>query len=472
MNHGNINSKSGYVVQSRLYQGYFGRMFRNLPALNSSEADLDHLASRMFETKAEASSNELDNQNIPAGYTYFGQFVDHDITFDPTSRLDRFNDPDRLNNFRSPRFDLDSIYGRGPQDAPYLYDKGFLITTSVGQGGAEADLIRNQNEIAIIGDPRNDENTIISQVQLAFIKFHNKVMEELDTKNFDGNHFQEAKRIVTWHYQWVVIHDFIRRLVGQELLDSKLSKDPCSPCNGLKYFQWKHQIFMPVEFSVAAYRLGHSMIRQEYELNDKLVFNGKVASIPIFVSGSDPNPTDDLRGGKVLPPKWTIQWDKFLDFPSSKEIQFSRKLDVKLSPALKSIPVGGPTSSLPARNLRRGFRMGLPSGQAVARRMGIKPLNNIGGLEGEDPLWFYILKEAERLGDDGTKLGPVGAMIVAEVFAGLLLADPSSFINIEPSWSPMDESVVKIPRIDGNQFELRDIIKFAGLPVSESDLPF
>ena len=66
------------------------------------------------------------DSSVAAVYTYFGQFVDHDITFDPVSSLERLNDPDALVNFRTPRFDLDSVYGRGPLDEPFLYDDNDL----------------------------------------------------------------------------------------------------------------------------------------------------------------------------------------------------------------------------------------------------------------------------------------------------------------------------------------------------------
>lgn len=110
------------VTQSPLFEGRFGRMFRRLPTFRVSEAQIAELAERM---RSDAGTS-ADNQRIPAGYTYFGQFVDHDITFDPVSSLERLNDPDALVNFRTPRFDLDSVYGRGPLDEPFLYDDNDL----------------------------------------------------------------------------------------------------------------------------------------------------------------------------------------------------------------------------------------------------------------------------------------------------------------------------------------------------------
>ena len=212
-----------HAPASRSYQGPFGRMFRNLPAWDPPGADdaakiasIQQLAVEMVEQTPGAPAG--DNPAIPAGYTYFGQFVDHDVTFDPRSSLQKAMDPENLENFRTPAFDLDCVYGRGPADQPYLYDrpgKSFLIGNN-GQG--DDDLVRNQSGIAIIGDKRNDENIIVSQLQLIFLKFHNAVLAQ----HADSD-FEEAQRLVRWHYQWVVIHDWLKRLCGAALVDDILT---------------------------------------------------------------------------------------------------------------------------------------------------------------------------------------------------------------------------------------------------------
>lgn len=463
MQHGTQTSN---VTRSRLRQGFFGRMFWNLPPYEPVKGNeekslikLEELAENMHETTAESKLPGGDNNTIPAGYTYFGQFVDHDITFDPISSLDRFNDPDRLTNFRTPCFDLDCIYGRGPKDNPFLYDDedNQLLTgcNSIG----EDDLLRNdpKNEKkakrAIIGDPRNDENTNVSQMQLAMIKFHNKVITSLPKRTKLSDRINEARRLVTWHYQYVVIHDFVRRLVGDEILQSKLPERKGSKEIRLDFYDWKNAAFMPVEFSVAAYRLGHTMVRSSYNLNKTS------KNIPIFTRNRR---AKNLRGFRELPKNHGIHWNHFLDF-DTKDIQFSRKLDIKLAPELQHIPTGkNKTESLAFLNLKRAYRMGLPSGQTVAKTMGIEALQNIGGIRGEDPLWFYILKEAELL-SSGEKLGPVGANIVAEVFIGILAHDPNSYLSIDPTWTPDKEKFIEKM---GERFELRDIIKFSGMPIS------
>src|SRR2546423_15182979 len=163
------------VSRSPLFEGRFGRMFRNLPPLLPDDKDLEALAHQMVEPEPTGEEDPSgDNPDIPAGFTYFGQFVDHDLTFDPTSQLQRDNDPDALVDFRTPRFDLDSVYGRGPDDLPYLYEsngKKFILGRSLTGSLFDKNVrdVPRSNPVigekrAIIGDPRNDENVIISQL--------------------------------------------------------------------------------------------------------------------------------------------------------------------------------------------------------------------------------------------------------------------------------------------------------------------
>jgi hypothetical protein len=391
-----------------------------------------------------------ENLEMPAGYTYFGQFVDHDITFDPTSSTSRQNDPNKHKNFRTPRFDLDSVYLAGPEASPYLYANPetnygeLVIGTSRAASGTEADLPRNHEGRAIIGDPRNDENIIVSQLQLAFLKLHNRVLEEVRTQGLASDNrgaaFLRAQQTVRWFYQYVVWNDFVRRLAHDDLWEAalRMNVDSVSSTKTVttwqarkRYYKWKNAPYIPVEFSVAAYRFGHSMVRPGYQVN----FNfgvGTQFELPIF---EDPNnPSHDLRGGQVLPAGHTIQWDWFFDINSAGGFpQASGKINPKLSSAMSAIPMGdGTTAPLAFLNLRRGWRMDLPSGPDVADYLGI-PQNErptIAAGTPEEALWFYILKETSTLGGmSGKMLGAVGGTIVADVFAGLLDGDPLSYIN-------------------------------------------
>jgi hypothetical protein len=459
-----------HVPESRLHEGRFGRMFRDLPPFVPGDDQIAAVAGTMVEQDPAAPGG--DNEAVPAGYTYLGQFIDHDLTFDPQSSLDRQNDPDALTDFRSPRFDLDSVYGRGPADEPYLYDKGrpggFLL---VGEHDDVLDLPRNQQETAVIGDPRNDENVFVSQMHLTMLLFHNKVLERLadfpDAAPRAGEDaFTAAQRTVRWHYQWMVVHDFLRRVVGEETLDGVLRREPLIPGGRpveqarLLFYRWRERPFMPVEFSVAAYRFGHSMVRARYRLNSV------VPVLPIFTP--DPVNTDPLGhfgGFRALPAGWQIEWRRFFDIDkeAGEGPQVSRRIDTKVVPPLNELPpeVAPVVSSLIRRNLTRGARLGLPSGQAVARAMGVEPLTDAElslPRPGPAPLWYYVLREAE-LRAEGRHLGPVGGRIVAEVFLGLLAADPSSYLAGDPGWRPF------LPSATPDDFTMPDLIKFTGFGI-------
>lgn len=483
------------VPRSTLYEGYFGRLFRNLNPLEPELTDLAALARRMVEpatAEGEDENESGDNPAIAAGFTYLGQFIDHDITFDPTSKLQRQNDPDALRNFRTPRYDLDSLYGSGPDDQPYLYQADglrLLVGQNDKNGTLEDDLPRTapggaDPRRALIGDPRNDENVIVSQLQLAFIKFHNAVVSDLEGGGIPRDRLlEEARREVRWHYQWLVIHDFLRRVVGQPVLDDVLGADEFivdvaagpqtirRPKASLQFFHWRNQPYMPVEFSVAAYRFGHTIIRPDYTLNQL------VREVPIFSDQPNPGEFDDLRGFRERPAQWEIEWRRFFEFPETVdgELQVTRKIDTHLSHGLGFLPQdpNNPIRSLAERNLKRGRALGLPAGQAVARAMSLPPdlilapnqlglslhLRNVFGTA--TPLWYYILREAEILAR-GIQLGPVGGRIVAEVFVGLLDGDPLSYLSVEPAWQPAPGRFGAGPN---GEFGIAELLRFAGVTI-------
>jgi hypothetical protein len=458
-----------YLPVSRLHEGRFGRMFR-LPPFVPSDQRIAEIAAAMTEDVG-GPTPELDNPRIPAGYTYFGQFVDHDLTFDTASSLDRQNDPDALTNFRSPRFDLDCIYGRGPVDDPFIYDKtADSAKLLIGHHDDEDDLPRNTQDTALIGDPRNDENIFVSQWQLTMLKFHNKVIDLVDgdptLKRGSENTFEAAQRIVRWHYQWIVIHDFLRLIVGEDMLGQVLKEDTGYPQVDRRFYTWRNDPYMPVEFSVAAYRFGHSMIRGRYKLNTL------VGPLRTFTPDSvSIEPLQHFGGFRILPRFWTIEWARFFEVDGAGQDarQQSRLIDTKLANVLTELPpeIGGTRPSLIDRNLTRAARLLLPSGQNVARHMGADILSDAdlelpGG--GPAPLWYYILKEAS-IQAGGHQLGQVGGRIVAEVFLGLLEKDPSSYLRNEPTWKPFLEAATR------NDFTAPDLIKFTGHGLQVTDIP-
>jgi hypothetical protein len=477
------------VPRSTLHEGRFGRIFRNLPpfAFDDPQNDPAELARSMIETQEEDEDQTEDNINIPAGFTYLGQFIDHDITFDPNSKLQRENDPDALRNFRTPRFDLDSVYGDGPADNPFIYQPDGIHLLIDNSNPAEPDLPRNQTGRALIGDPRNDENLIISQLHLAILNFHNHVVDDpLLAGLSTDKRFDEARRIVRWHYQWIVIHDFLKRITGTpdiDLVDSILKPDKYSVVVGkalteingllkadLKFFRWKNQPFMPVEFSVAAYRFGHSMVRGDYALNEATADEDD--QIPIFAD--DPETEEDLHGFRKRPDGRRIQWGRFFEISGTGLApQPTRKIDTRLAHGLGALPAneaGDIIRSLAERNLRRGVALGLPSGQSVAQAMGMPDKlilsaadmstlpDNLKKYGDNTPLWFYILKEAEvKCG--GLRLGPVGGRIVAEVLVGLLVGDPLSFVNIAPNWRP---KAGQFGATQNGLYRMAELLRFAG----------
>ncbi len=429
----------------------------------------------MMERNTEAADGVM-----PAGYTYLGQFIDHDVTFDPTPVSDKFGDEQARLSFRTPRLDLDSLYGSGPRDQPYLYvsrdraDRGvkLLEGTTIQPGGgllAIDDLPRNQDNCALIGDPRNDENIIISQLHLLFIRFHNNVVDHLrNTKGLAGSElFRRARQSVCWHYQWIVVDDFLPRVVGDDMTKSVLRARRC--------FQPGREPFIPVEFSAAAYRFGHSLVRDSYDINpgrrDVQLFGGP---------GQHLSPLRNLAGLRPVPPGLVIDWSFFFEV-SDRTPQKARRIDTNFAAGLWNLPAapGEDRQQLPRLNLQRARNLELPTGQAVADKMmalhdeepslQVRPLTDeelgLSGLptafrapvRAATPLWYYILCEAMKSETRGKTLGPVGGRIVAEVLVELLKSDPQSYFNAAPAgWKPDLKT--------GGPFKMADLVNFEPSP--------
>ncbi|MBK4215740.1 hypothetical protein JJJ17_07370 [Paracoccus caeni] len=434
--------------------------------------DLDQSPQDLI-TEPQFSQKNSDNPTQTAGVTFLGQFLDHDITFDPTSTLERQADPEQIANFRTPSFGLDNVYGSGPGGSPHLYDtlpanaaKMYLEPTGAPD---KWDLPRNRQNVALIGDPRNDENLIISQLQVAFISFHNAVVDYVRTKiklKAADEVFAEAQRIVRWHYQWIIVHEYLRMTCGQAMIDDILK-------NGRKFYKWRNEAYIPVEFSVAAYRFGHSQIRPSYRAN----FTGNGGS-PFFAmiftpTPSNPTDPDDLSGGCRSDRRF-IDWPTFFDFGDGL-VRHNKRIDTRLSSALFRLPpsvVSSPDpktnpASLAQRNLLRHLTFSLPSGQRVAKAMQVPELSRGDledlkphGMDDRTPLWFYILREADLI-ENGERLGPVGGRIVAEVFLGLLQGDSGSYLTQDPDWQPFLKTIDST--MTGDDFRMVDLLSFGGV---------
>ena len=472
--------------------GRFGRMFGNLPpfapdtpavrdalleigrtgGIMDAGDDLTVDPALLITDPAHSGANP-DNPRMTAGMTFLGQFIDHDITFDPTSSLERQVDPEHVGNFRTPALELDSVYGPGPFVAPYLYDgrsgPGFRFLIEECGTPGRFDLARNAQGTALVGDPRNDENLVLSQLHVAFLRFHNQacdwVASELGVRG-DGAVFAEAQRIVRWHYQWIVVHEFLTATCGERVVADVLER-------GRQFYAWRNEPFIPVEFSVAAFRYGHSQIRPSYRANFgagggppffALLFN------PAATPGS-PDP-DDLRGGCRAPRRF-VDWPTFFD-SGDAQVRRNKRIDTTLSSVLFALPdsvVALPEpranpASLAQRNLLRHLTFALPSGQRVARAMRVPTLAPADlddlqphGLHDSTPLWFYVLREAQVM-ERGLRLGPVGARIVAEVLIGLLEGDRESYLVQDPDWRPFLPT--RSGADEGRGFEMVDLLTFAG----------
>ncbi len=429
------------------YTGQYGRLFPDLEPLDCTEDLIFALgrAGGLSDPRADVHGAR-DTAHGGAGWPLFGQFIAHDITAD-RSPLGMRADPNVIRNFRTPRANLECLYDAGGGGTPYLYDRDdsarFLYGTN--DVGAPDDLPRNSQGIALIGDPRNDVHLFVSQLHLAFLRVHNGLLTRLreDGVAPDAS-FDEARRATTWHYQWIIVHDFLPRLVGAELMRELLADGP-------RFYKPHAEPFIPFEFADAAYRYGHAQIRDTYVVREG------AAAVPIF---------PDLLGFRPVPAARAVDWSYLFDLPGQPARQHSKRIDGRLAHSLVDLPVqivGNPEvqeyHSLAVRDLQRGQALGLPSGEVVARAIGAEPLTpaetglSAVGWDAETPLWYYVLKEAEAR-TQGEHLGPVGGRIVAEVLLGIIDADPESYRSVDRAWRP------SLPH-HGPAFGLGDLLEFA-----------
>ena len=449
---------------------------------------------------ANPGPNNPDNPNMTAGVTFFGQFLDHDLTLALKAPLLENTEPRKTTNFRTAAFDLDSLYGDGPDGSPELYDTSsgdikFRVEAIPGSADMSRDKKerfdlprlppdpnQNNTSTAIIGDSRNDENVVISQFHLAMLRFHNAVVDELRKDKTKANRaakeiFKEAQQQVRWHYQWIILNEFLPLTIGQDRVDDILRHGPhfykVTDRTQDSFFRSpRREPLIPVEFAVAAYRFGHSQVRPSYRLNFGPAPGSEFFAF-IFddnsVGSNDPDP-NDLRGGRRASRRF-VDWQTFFNFHDGNS-RPNKKIDGKLSSPLMLLPGSkGPAPGLPndeiqslaSRNLMRHVNFGVPSGQAIARVMNVRVLTPAQfaelapfNMDKSTPLWYYILKEAEIL-ENGLRMGPVGSRIVGEVFIGILKADKDSYLSVNRNWKPT------LPSSTSGDFEITDLLKFAGV---------
>ncbi len=439
---------------------------------------------------------------IPSGFTYLGQFIDHDLTFDKTQVAFAANvPPGTMLEGRSPALDLDSLYGAGPTDpvsAKFYEADGLHLkigkTVAVAGIAAKAgfDLPRGagttaaQKRKAVIPEPRNDENLAVASTHLAMIRFHNRVVDTQLGSVPAAQRFEKAREIVTKHYQWAVRTDYLTRI--------------CHRGTVADVFQHGRKIFevgvpstrvptMPIEFSIAAFRLGHSMIRPAYNWN--AIFDDGAATLDLLFTFS--GTSGDLGGNPRLPSNWIADFRRLYDFGQAgkpalvvpaKKFNRAMRIDTRLANPLQNLPpgsFGGPTvpfddkrANLAFRNLTRANMVKLATGQQMARLLKQKGVaftaltgpqirNGNKGvvLDGfskpqrdavlrDTPLWFYVLREAEL---SKGQLNGVGARIVGETFHRAIEGSHYSIVRdtaFRPSLGP-----------DANTFRMVDLLLFA-----------
>ena len=458
-------------------EGRFGRLFavgdggedKNGRERLRPHASPRYDLQRLGEKNGPMRTKGQQDSRMAAGMTFLGQFVDHDITLDVQSKFEKPEINVALDNARTPNLDLDCVYGGGPEASPHLYVGASLLEgedISLADESNPSDLPRNAVGRAVIGDPRNDENIIVGQIQGAFLRFHNRCVEHIESQHPDLSHsevFERARDTTLHYYHRVILEDLLYHVVGVDMIHDIAG-------NGRRYYfptgfgdgVQPRRPFMPVEFSVAAYRYGHSQVRDEYALNtDK--------SVSLFAPrGEDDGAADTLRGFQALPSGHHLEWSRFFSLQPGDSGQFAFKIDPFLPAPLLELPRGvvasdNDVTSLASRNLLRGRTFRLPSGEAIAERMAedgallghdpdngadkIVRLSNAEAVSNSDvrdlmqtlqgeyamqttPLWLYILIESAIHGDGfdsrspgsggGDRLGPVGGRIVAEVLMGLM----------------------------------------------------
>jgi hypothetical protein len=451
------------------------------------EEKLKRLADMMQDNEDKRAARKR-TLTMPSGYVYLGQFIDHDLTRDNRYLKDAIPDAEQTINYRTPRLDLDHLYGRASSEFPDLYEEdgrlclGQTMAVPLAGGrslpGSFDDLKRGTDGSPKVIDPRSDENLVIAQIHVLFAKFHNRLLSllpanpHLSAGPVGTSLCMQARRLVTWHYQWIIINDFLPRFVRaaalQEVHDEGLRLFP------RVYAPFDYPMALPIEFTVAAFRFGHSMIQEDYLLSSETDFKTALELIRMTHRGGNIN-----TRSPALPANYVIDWDHFFNAPDA-QLNRGQNIDTFITDALYQLPqqtvelfrlqlavhslARSQTNEpmrLPEMTLCRGSKMRLPSGEEFARSFGYKPLDSTlipvlpadkaffeqPEFRGRTPLWYYLLREAAveeitqpepQLEPDllVQKLGTIGSRIVAEVFYQLLASDCDSIMHAGCGWRP------------------------------------
>jgi len=524
-----LDTPLGFVAARPVITQDFGFLFPELqedPAnLLPESRETRNALVRLGETMRDVGDGSSGDSPVPAVYTYFGQFVDHDITFETQSDelqdltseelvpLQRDEVGEKLQNARTPTLNLDSLYGlTAPRDGarmlvgrvtqlngtskPRLRPEGKDDSNDLPREGRSED--EKRDRAALVGDERNDENTIVAQLHVAFLRAHNALVDQLEAHGRAGKlPFGQARRLLRQYYQYVVLHDFLPRIADPEIVNSTIEKN--------LFFQPDDDgdddnLLMPLEFSVAAYRFGHSMVRTDYDFNLNFNRSGEAGTSPatlllLFAFSARSGQLGEEFGldeADTLPDNWIVEWENLVD--AGRPFDRARRIDTKLVEPLFELRdfsgevlkdsegdrEPGIRARLATRNLLRGYLLRMPTGQAVAQALQdklagtrevpvLEPTQIVqaaasdeqaralrdGGFLERTPLWYYILAEAASSG--GERLGPVGSTIVAEVLVGLIRRSPHSVLSRKDGRPP------DLPSGEPGPATLADLLRLAGV---------
>ncbi len=484
---GSPKTKSDYFIGVRK-QGT-----GNVRDVAKTQALVDKLSLRMMR-KADWEGQSQVNRKIPAGYTYFGQMIAHDLvqSSTPFSGGGGLSSPQR--DFRDARLVLDTIYGGGPGITPLAYEPpdptgdGVVLlrmgpTKMEGDGeeassGPVRDFSRgagcpfaadNTSNMQLrrdvyVADPRNDDNFFVSQLSTLFFTFHNLIYRSLSEGRFDDyfavpnntelKRFSLARRITALVYRRAVENDFLKKILNEDVWKLYTQGKLASATLGSQRDQR-----MPVEFSHAAFRLGHAMVLDDYKVNDTLSTEAGVGSATGHLRLSDALRSSSARFLKFVPIKatWLISWSKFFKVKDPANPQSSRRISPFMAGALRKSELGffpnvnGNGTGLIFRDLLRSTNTGLRSVKSIMTSLEtlLEPVDGeifeeyrrqfdshwtetvlgawlnaeddiefsteeISQLLNDPPLFFYLLFEAYKF-EDGFKWGFMSSVIVAEV---------------------------------------------------------
>lgn len=424
----------------------------------------------------------LTNKSIDAGWTYFGQFLAHDLTLR------------RELGISCPRLNLDGLYGLGPRLSRYLYEVNqdldfsgvrFALDHYVNENTNESvdDVFRvgAEGNIPLMADVRNDDNFLLNQLHCAFLRFHNKMAEFFHREyNEKGDAlYVRTRRFVTWTYQWILVNEYLKLITGDivsDLINCQSYKilSRIDPITRKPFFK-QESILMP-EFTVAALRMGHSQVRGFYTINPRDTLN-------LY---GDNREKPDLRGFQRHPKRGPVDWHSLFTFDQQAydqqeevEVSQSRPIDLMIASPLGCLPypdLAAFDRDLGHINIKRSIKYNMiireQDLKILRDDLGISTLEhldeieklypeiphwpewenckkNLASLDGW-PLWIFILVEARILGTktmemDHIKqtLGPLGAQIIAEQLIWVLQQDRHSYLYEFPAWEPMQELLGK-----------------------------